>query len=662
MTEILPEPDLEFLAQDPTALQEPDPLQPRDIPAAKIAAGLGAAYLGYRYYMHRRLQEEVGKLGPRVTRKALTLAASTIWNSYVPIWVSRTAPYLVAGYVEGMREARSGQVPEEMLRNIAEGYATELGKHLNDVSVDAMASGFSAQVNRKVPPALAARRVTDAYGVPKRGMNALVSVWTSEEKARLTDQPLPSAKEDRAKYIIQTQNALRARQVGETEAWTAKTQAKQVVWVYGQQHGIIPKNARRVWITAHDERVCPTCGPMDGKSAKIGEKFATDAGKLWTPPAHVNCRCDVALDLAPTEDMQDAITQLIEGEKVSKSRPGDPYDRDRSGRFSSVESRSAGRTDKRPYKEREAGVDALLAQVNEKLRQAERPALKPPPQGPAKLKGPLKPLPGPPKAGPQIGGPKLAPLGPTRPKPKLNVRMGPAMAPPQSISRGTIDTEDAIWYELPGHSLIGLYDEDYPRMWNTGDVVHTRKRQDFYEKMGTKLVPTDAQSTIELLVHNKWYDWAESETGRYWETVQTGRPRKYVVDGIPYDILPDDYYDALSDAIEGVEPGAGKDIELKSAYSGSSYDRYGDQEDKTITVDSAELARYLNLDNLIDDNRPVLIEIAHISPYHMETSKNGYMTTGGIRWEVTGIREEMGDLHHLPYTVLELEPRGLEDD
>lgn len=43
-----------------------------------------------------------------------------------------------------------------------------------------------------------------------------------------------------------------------------------------------------VWQTSQDERVCPICGPLDGKQTRIGGSFP---GGYAQPPAHVSCRC-----------------------------------------------------------------------------------------------------------------------------------------------------------------------------------------------------------------------------------------------------------------------------------------------------------------------------------------------------------------------------------
>ena len=44
------------------------------------------------------------------------------------------------------------------------------------------------------------------------------------------------------------------------------------------------------WITARDERVCPTCRALNGTQYALGENFR--------PPAHPNCRCAIIPDVA----------------------------------------------------------------------------------------------------------------------------------------------------------------------------------------------------------------------------------------------------------------------------------------------------------------------------------------------------------------------------
>jgi len=44
----------------------------------------------------------------------------------------------------------------------------------------------------------------------------------------------------------------------------------------------------KIWYTNRDDRVCPVCGPLEGKEVGINEYFD---GNIYNPPAHTRCRC-----------------------------------------------------------------------------------------------------------------------------------------------------------------------------------------------------------------------------------------------------------------------------------------------------------------------------------------------------------------------------------
>ena len=65
--------------------------------------------------------------------------------------------------------------------------------------------------------------------------------------------------------------------------------------------------AVKIWCTADDERVCPYCGSLEGKTIALDEEFAfrtklaaSNPGIRLTPPAHPNCRCTIMVqEIAP---------------------------------------------------------------------------------------------------------------------------------------------------------------------------------------------------------------------------------------------------------------------------------------------------------------------------------------------------------------------------
>jgi SPP1 gp7 family putative phage head morphogenesis protein len=76
-------------------------------------------------------------------------------------------------------------------------------------------------------------------------------------------------------------SSIRAERIVLTE--TAKAMTK-VELEAARRNGILEK----IWRTSLDERVCPTCSPLEGQRRKIDEDFSEG---IDGPPAHVSCRC-----------------------------------------------------------------------------------------------------------------------------------------------------------------------------------------------------------------------------------------------------------------------------------------------------------------------------------------------------------------------------------
>lgn len=655
MTEILPDPQKAFFAQDPTILRDPKQQKKKPGPTKEAshrahASALGGAYLQYRAHMLQQLSAELKKMGMNAARFPLMAAASLAWNLYVPRWLSLTAPYLVQGYILGMKSARAGEVPEAELKEIATAYALELGNHINKVSADAMISGFQAQVNRKVPAQLAARRVIQAYGVPKRGMNTLVSIWESDEAKRLTDMPLPSNKEMRARYIIETQNALRARQVGETEAWSAYTQGKQLVWAYQQKHGVIPKDARRMWITANDERVCPVCGPLNERTAPIREKFQTGNGKLWSPPAHVNCRCDVALDLNPGKDIDGALRALLSSEAVSKARPGDPYDRDEGGRFASRESRGTGGA-ARPVKAQEPiklkplqlpGVDLTRTDQLQSLRLNKLQPL----QGlkPLQLKGgtessaKLQQA----KLNSRLKDKQLVvrldhPLLQSPIKPLKPVPTGQGEWKPRKYPLVTLVTD---WGDSPVD-----YDDIY---------ILLDGNQKWYEVIPGKDGFTKYSEGLNRAINDHWRAFEKEQIENYYsDDFPIEKKTWYGADGRPYFIDDGAFIDAVIEAYNDIPPGQTDMVDLYG---------FGENADAKTRVRLSDLAEYMGIYEEVAASKPHLVVTWYEMPgvTRAKPGMDEYENPG--KWKLTrdAAEDPSTGLSHYPYQIHEANPEDLD--
>lgn len=83
-------------------------------------------------------------------------------------------------------------------------------------------------------------------------------------------------------------SSVRAEMIAVTETTRALVEGeKEIIAALSRESGaeMVP-----IWMTAHDERVCPLCGPRN-------EKPITDGNY---PPAHPNCRCGVGYEWPET--------------------------------------------------------------------------------------------------------------------------------------------------------------------------------------------------------------------------------------------------------------------------------------------------------------------------------------------------------------------------
>jgi len=94
--------------------------------------------------------------------------------------------------------------------------------------------------------------------------------------------------------------AHRAQMIARTEVMNALNLGRLTVWSAAIADGSLPAGARKLWVTADDERTCPACAPMHGESVPFDEPFSVPNPRggvyiLQAPPPHPQCRCIVDL-------------------------------------------------------------------------------------------------------------------------------------------------------------------------------------------------------------------------------------------------------------------------------------------------------------------------------------------------------------------------------
>lgn len=262
-----------------------DPLQ--------VAGLIGAAFRLYRMIAAEHIRKDLsGKSEP--TAADLIRSAQVAYSAFLPKWLSTLVPVVTTGLTWSSRETGYLLQPE-ILEELATGYSSRLTGQLNETTIDAAVKGFNALVNRKIPAKLALANILDAYGITNKSVKTLVMILTGNEKSRLSELVLPSVKKMRARRYIESAITDRTTVIGEHEAWNLREQGKLLAWVVAQRKGLISPSSVKVWETAEDERVCPVCGPLQGRRQSIDQPFDSGDGKIWSPPVHVNCRCSLRL-------------------------------------------------------------------------------------------------------------------------------------------------------------------------------------------------------------------------------------------------------------------------------------------------------------------------------------------------------------------------------
>ena len=102
---------------------------------------------------------------------------------------------------------------------------------------------------------------------------------------------------DVAALLLRKRSAL----ILQNEQEVAQNFGTQLLLMNAQKEGWLGADARKVWVTAIDERVCPVCRPMDSVAVPINDPFTIRGHhgvlshdvRLWVPPAHPGCRCRI---------------------------------------------------------------------------------------------------------------------------------------------------------------------------------------------------------------------------------------------------------------------------------------------------------------------------------------------------------------------------------
>lgn len=195
------------------------------------------------------------------------------------------AEFDVLGLQRDLLDARFLNFEERYPKVIAEYYNTTSHK------------GFKRMAAGLIDRGWGGKRTTDAMlnaiGLDERGAKAALNRLKILETKTKSQSKVGS---QLSKFTRDSRDR-RLDAFAATETMKAINFGQQFLWEEAIKAGDLPKDTRKVWITAADERVCPVCQPMDKMSAKMSGQFKTKAGKVIVPPIHPRCRCTIVPDI-----------------------------------------------------------------------------------------------------------------------------------------------------------------------------------------------------------------------------------------------------------------------------------------------------------------------------------------------------------------------------
>lgn len=168
-------------------------------------------------------------------------------------------------------------------------YSAELVREVGDVTRDAIKYFVRRAIEQGVPPQRLAPALPSYVGLTSKQID-MVSAF----QQRLIAQGMPPEQTgDRTEQFANALLKRRGETIARTEIMRASNEGQQALWNQAVENGMLdPDETRKRWLTAHDDRLCPECEALDGRTVPLDAEFLPG---LLHPPHHPNCRCTTVL-------------------------------------------------------------------------------------------------------------------------------------------------------------------------------------------------------------------------------------------------------------------------------------------------------------------------------------------------------------------------------
>jgi SPP1 gp7 family putative phage head morphogenesis protein len=142
-----------------------------------------------------------------------------------------------------------------------------------------------------IPPRDAARLIRPLVGLTRRQALAVMRRYEEDVKRGVGRAAALARSQRYGERLLRR----RALTIARTETIAAASRGQLTAWQQARARGKLSPTARKLWLVTPDDRLCPRCRAMEGRTAAIDAPFVGPFGQALAPPLHPNCRCAVAL-------------------------------------------------------------------------------------------------------------------------------------------------------------------------------------------------------------------------------------------------------------------------------------------------------------------------------------------------------------------------------
>lgn len=238
---------------------------------------------------HAKKWEENGRFDPKefertISREFTTRLTKSLVPAFSRLLFMGRGTVAAAVSVDAPEQAEN----ERVARAWARAYANKVAKDYAATSASTIGAQLPQWLSRNLPAAAMATRARDLYGLDPRAAAAVSNYGGGKVSPALN-----------VRSLIERYIEHRALTNATVYAMAAQNAGRELLFTEMVEAGLLPPGTKKVWVTAHDERTCPVCRPMDGRATVLNTRFHVAGSHLMTPPVHPNCRCTIGLDVTP---------------------------------------------------------------------------------------------------------------------------------------------------------------------------------------------------------------------------------------------------------------------------------------------------------------------------------------------------------------------------